>query len=68
MASFCEDEDLQATIEESARLHRTFEKYFDMVLVNNNFDKTFEDLKRALEALSTEDQWVPVNWVFDMDE
>jgi hypothetical protein len=64
LASFYEDEDLQATIEESARLHRTYEKYFDMILVNNNFEKTFEDLKEALDALSTEAQWVPINWVF----
>ncbi|XP_015792987.1 MAGUK p55 subfamily member 6 [Tetranychus urticae] len=64
LASFCEDEDLQVTISESAKLNRTYEKYFDMILVNNNFDKTFEDLKEALNALSTEPQWVPINWVF----
>jgi len=64
LASFYEDEDLQQTIEESARLFRQFEKEFDLVLVNNNFEKTFEQLREAVDALSTEPQWVPINWVY----
>lgn len=65
LASFYEDEDLQATIEESQRLFRTYETQFDLVLVNNNFEKTFEQLREALDALSTEPQWVPIDWVYN---
>lgn len=35
---FFEDEDLQLTIEESGRLFRVYENYFDLVLVNENLD------------------------------
>lgn len=59
-----QEEDLRNTVEESARLQRAFEKYFDLVLLNANFDKTYEQLKDAIDALSTESQWVPISWVY----
>ncbi|XP_023224610.1 MAGUK p55 subfamily member 6-like isoform X2 [Centruroides sculpturatus] len=64
LASLYEDEDLKKTIEESARLQRAYEKYFDSYLVNDSFDKTFEQLKDTIDALSTEPQWVPISWVY----
>ncbi|KFM80756.1 MAGUK p55 subfamily member 6, partial [Stegodyphus mimosarum] len=64
LASLYEEEDLRNTVEESARLQRAFEKYFDLVLLNTNFDKTYEQLKEAIESLSTEPQWVPISWVY----
>lgn len=64
LASLQEDEDLKKTIEESAQLQRAYERYFDTVLVNNNFEKTFEQLKDVIESLSTEPQWVPISWVY----
>ncbi|XP_076374128.1 protein PALS2-like isoform X4 [Tachypleus tridentatus] len=64
LASLYEDEELKSTIEESGRLQRAYEKYFDLMLVNNNFDKTFELLEEAINSLSTEDQWIPVSWVY----
>ncbi|KAL3185282.1 hypothetical protein MRX96_031140 [Rhipicephalus microplus] len=64
LASLQEDEDLKRTIEESAQLQRAYERYFDTVLVNNNFEKTFEQLKDVIDSLSTEPQWVPISWVY----
>ncbi|PRD27864.1 UNVERIFIED_CONTAM: Mpp6 [Trichonephila clavipes] len=64
LASLYEEEDLRGTVEESARLQRAFDKYFDLVLLNTNFDKTYEQLKEAIDALSTEPQWVPISWVY----
>ncbi|GBM21054.1 MAGUK p55 subfamily member 6 [Araneus ventricosus] len=64
LASLYEEEDLRNTVEESARLQRAFDKYFDLVLLNTNFDKTYEQLKEAIDALSTEPQWVPISWVY----
>jgi len=63
LQSFYEDEDLQITVEESARIHRVYEKYYDIVLINNNFEKTFEQMKDGLNSLYTEPQWVPITWV-----
>lgn len=64
LASLYEDEDLKNTVEESGRLQRAYEKYFDITLQNSNFDKTFEQLKDSIDALSTEPQWVPISWVY----
>ncbi|CAG2161381.1 unnamed protein product [Oppiella nova] len=67
LASFYEDEDLQVTVEESARLQRAYDKFFDLVIVNNNFEKTFEQLRDAVDALTIEHQWVPIDWVYSDD-
>lgn len=61
---FFEDEDLQLTIEESARLFRMYENYCDIVLVNNHFERTFEQLREAIDALSMAPQWIPISWIY----
>ncbi|XP_055383466.1 protein PALS2 [Condylostylus longicornis] len=64
LASLYEDDDLVSTVEESAFLQRKYEKYFDMVLVNDDFDETFRKVVEALDQLSHDHQWVPVNWIY----
>ena len=61
---FFEDEDLQVTVEESARLFRMYENYFDIVLVNDNFERTFNQLREAIDALSMAPQWIPISWIY----
>lgn len=61
---FFEDEDLQLTVEESARLFRIYENYFDIVLVNNHFEKTFDQLREAIDSLSMAPQWIPISWIY----
>ncbi|CAG0902560.1 unnamed protein product [Cyprideis torosa] len=64
LASVFTDEDLRRTMEESARLQRAYDKYIDLVLVNEDFDLTFRRLLDAIEGLSTESQWIPVQWIY----
>ncbi|KAK2724229.1 protein PALS2-like isoform X1 [Artemia franciscana] len=64
LASLYEEEDFKHALEESARMQRSFEKYFDMVIVNEDPDITFNHILEALEALSNQHQWVPVTWVY----
>lgn len=64
LASLYEEDDLKSTLEESAALQRAYEKYIDMVIVNEDFDETFRQVVAALNALATEHQWVPVNWIY----
>ncbi|KAF5296104.1 hypothetical protein FQA39_LY02738 [Lamprigera yunnana] len=59
LASLYEEEDLKRTLEDSASMQRTYDKYIDIVLTNNDFDSTFRKIIEALEALATEHQWVP---------
>ncbi|XKL67103.1 hypothetical protein PGB90_010523 [Kerria lacca] len=64
LASLYEEEDFKKTLEESSCLQRTYEKYIDMVIVNEDFDKTFLKVVEVLDTLANQDQWVPVNWVY----
>ncbi|KAL6432738.1 hypothetical protein ACFW04_006260 [Cataglyphis niger] len=64
LASLYEEDDLRSTLEESAALQRAYEKYIDLVIVNEDFDNTFRQVIAALDALATEHQWVPVNWIY----
>lgn len=64
LASLYEEEDLRKTLEESSCLQRTFEKYIDEVIVNDDFDSTFRKVLQTLDSLSTEHQWVPLSWVY----
>lgn len=62
--SFFQDDELVNQAEGSAMLQRKYEKYLDMVIVNEDFDQTFRQVLDALDVLSHEHQWVPVNWIY----
>ena len=51
-------------MDESEKLYNTYGHYFDKVIVNENLDDALKELKKCIEALSTEPQWVPVSWVY----
>lgn len=53
-----------SAVEESALLQRKYDKYLDMIIVNEDFDDTFRQVTEALEQLTHEHQWVPVNWIY----
>lgn len=59
-----QDVDLRKTVDESARIQRAYNHYFDLTIVNDNLDKAFETLQAAVDKLCSEPQWVPVNWVY----
>uniref|UniRef100_A0A8C0GB72 MAGUK p55 scaffold protein 2 n=1 Tax=Chelonoidis abingdonii TaxID=106734 RepID=A0A8C0GB72_CHEAB len=56
--------DLKRTVDESCRILRGYGHYFDLSLVNDNLEWTFQQLQEALERLRAEPQWVPVSWVY----
>ncbi|KFV96791.1 MAGUK p55 subfamily member 6, partial [Eurypyga helias] len=58
------DTDLKKTVDESARIQRAYNHYFDLTIVNDNLDKAFEKLQTAIEGLRLEPQWVPISWVY----
>nr|XP_034991492.1 MAGUK p55 subfamily member 2 isoform X2 [Zootoca vivipara] len=58
------DADLKRTVDESCRIQRGYGHYFDLCLVNDNMEQTFQQLQEALEKLHSEPQWVPVSWVY----
>ncbi|XP_029588351.1 MAGUK p55 subfamily member 6 isoform X2 [Salmo trutta] len=58
------DVDLRKTVDESARIQRTYNHYFDLAITNDNLDRAFQALQAAVDKLCSEPQWVPVNWVY----
>jgi len=54
--------DVEQVVLESDTLERDYHAYFDLTLVAEDIDRTFEQLVRAVEALSAEPQWVNVQW------
>uniref|UniRef100_A0A673ZHR3 MAGUK p55 subfamily member 6-like n=1 Tax=Salmo trutta TaxID=8032 RepID=A0A673ZHR3_SALTR len=59
-----QDVDLRKTVDESARIQRTYNHYFDLAITNDNLDRAFQALQAAVDKLCSEPQWVPVNWVY----
>lgn len=62
--SLYDDEDQRRMMEESARLQRAYDKYFDMIIINDDPEETYRRVVEALMALDSEPQWVPVTWVY----
>lgn len=61
---FFQDSELRRTVDESERIKRAYGHYFDLCIINDGLEAAFRSLRSALEKLSTEQQWVPVSWVF----
>ena len=61
---YIQDEDLKRCIEESSRIRDEFQNYFDLEIKVEDFQETYRTLLDAVNKLSTESQWVPLNWVY----
>lgn len=59
-----QEDDLRNSVEESQRLQQLYAPYYDLVVVNEDFDSSFRRVAQALDALSTDHQWVPVTWIY----
>jgi len=64
LSSLYEEDDFKRTIDDSTRLERTYDNYFDLTIVNNDLNDTYDAIMEAIEALATTAQWVPVTWVY----
>ena len=51
-------------MDESAQIERIYKGLFDVTVVNDSFDEAYKQLRDCLTGLGTENQWVPINWVY----
>ncbi|XP_025093286.1 MAGUK p55 subfamily member 6-like isoform X1 [Pomacea canaliculata] len=58
------EEDFITTVKESQQIERVYSSYFDDIIVNDSFEDAYRQLRKALNELTSEQQWVPVNWVY----
>ncbi|XP_055338267.1 LOW QUALITY PROTEIN: protein PALS1-like [Paramacrobiotus metropolitanus] len=63
MGSYPKDDELKAIIEDAREMEDTYGHFFDLVIVNTDFDKAFAELLDEINRLEREPQWIPVEWL-----
>ncbi|KAB5555850.1 hypothetical protein PHYPO_G00038910 [Pangasianodon hypophthalmus] len=56
------DEDFQEMISAAQLMENQYSHVFDLVIVNDDLESAFSELKQALRKVETETHWVPVSW------
>ncbi|XP_034018027.1 MAGUK p55 subfamily member 5b [Thalassophryne amazonica] len=56
-------EELKDIIEKAREMEQNFGHFFDATVVNADPDAAFHELRRLIEKLHTEPQWVPTSWL-----
>lgn len=61
--SWLQDAELREMVDNAREMEETYGHYFDKTIVNTDLERTFDELRLAIDKLDTEAQWVPVSWV-----
>ncbi|KAJ3606144.1 hypothetical protein NHX12_025665, partial [Muraenolepis orangiensis] len=56
-------EELKEVIEKAREMEQSYGHLFDAAVVNGDPDTAFRELRRLIEKLDTEPQWVPTSWL-----
>ncbi|KAM7395185.1 hypothetical protein PAMA_006783 [Pampus argenteus] len=56
-------EELKEVIEKAREMEQNFGHFFDATIVNMDPTQAFHELRRLIEKLDTEPQWVPTSWL-----
>uniref|UniRef100_A0A3P9J9B6 Protein PALS1 n=1 Tax=Oryzias latipes TaxID=8090 RepID=A0A3P9J9B6_ORYLA len=56
-------EELKETIEKAREMEQNFGHFFDATIQNVDPNQAFQELRRLIEKLDTEPQWVPTSWL-----
>ncbi|XP_041832253.1 MAGUK p55 subfamily member 5b [Melanotaenia boesemani] len=56
-------EELKEVIEKAREMEHTFGHFFDATIVNMDPEQAFHELRRLIDKLDTEPQWVPTSWL-----
>uniref|UniRef100_A0AAX7TWP9 Protein PALS1 n=1 Tax=Astatotilapia calliptera TaxID=8154 RepID=A0AAX7TWP9_ASTCA len=54
---------LKEVIEKAREMEQNFSHYFDATILNVDPDQAFHELRRMIDKLDTEPQWVPTSWL-----
>ena len=52
-------------VTKAREMEEMYGHYFDKTIVNTDLERTFDELKQAIDKLDVEPQWVPAFWVND---
>ncbi|XP_028253342.1 MAGUK p55 subfamily member 5b isoform X2 [Parambassis ranga] len=56
-------EELKEVIEKAREMEHNFGHFFDATIVNMDSDQALHELRRLIDKLDTEPQWVPTSWL-----
>ncbi|TKS76254.1 MAGUK p55 subfamily member 5-A [Collichthys lucidus] len=56
-------EELKEVIEKAREMEQNFSQFFDATIVNMDPEQAFHELRRLIDKLDTEPQWVPNSWL-----
>ncbi|XP_025406361.1 MAGUK p55 subfamily member 5 isoform X3 [Sipha flava] len=57
------EEELKEIIEKAREMEEKFGHYFDMIIINNDTERAYQQLLNEINSLEREPQWVPATWV-----
>jgi len=58
-----DEEELKTIKEDAQEIEELFGHYFDHVIINDDYEKSYKALVRKVEELNKEPQWVPIEWL-----
>ncbi|XP_068616305.1 protein PALS1-like, partial [Brachionichthys hirsutus] len=56
-------DELKTVIEKAREMEQNFGHFFDATIANVDPDQAFHELRRLIDKLDTEPQWVPTSWL-----
>ncbi|MCL4133166.1 UNVERIFIED_CONTAM: hypothetical protein GTU68_059086, partial [Idotea baltica] len=63
MGEAFKEDDLKETIQKAREMEDQYGHYFDLVLINQEVERTFSQLVHEINGLEREPQWVPAAWL-----
>ncbi|XP_022240973.1 LOW QUALITY PROTEIN: MAGUK p55 subfamily member 5-A-like [Limulus polyphemus] len=63
MGASVKDEELKDIIEKAREMEDNYGHYFDMIIINSDIDKAYNELVKEINILEREPQWVPAFWL-----
>lgn len=57
------DDDLKEIIEKAREMEDAYGHYFDLIIVNSDLERTYNQLLHKINVLEREPQWVPSAWL-----
>lgn len=58
-----QEEELKDIIEKAREMEDRYGHFFDMVIINNDTERAYQQLLNEINELEREPQWVPSTWV-----
>jgi len=63
VGNISQEDELIGIIEKAREMEEKYGHYFDLVIINNDIERTYHDLVQRINYIEREPQWVPSFWL-----